>query len=258
MLDRIQLKREAKEITRNAQVSAYLVALIYLVIVNVLSMIDTYVSGSLVADLQTLQLYYPEVQIQVPEFLLAAARIPGTVTVFVTVMVALLTAVLNAGWVLYHQGVRRGEVMGYGTLFDGFAFVGKVILLNLVISVFITLWTFALIIPGIIATYRYRFAVYNLCENPEMGVMEAMRMSSAQTYGHKMDLFVLDLTFFGWELLCSLTMGILSIWIAPYILQTNLGYFQQIKQMKGIGWFPPQEGADDTGFCGQDPFGPNA
>ena len=95
MLDRIQLKREAKEITRNAQVSAYLVALIYLVIVNVLSMIDTYVSGSLVADLQTLQLYYPEVQIQVPEFLLAAARIPGTVTVFVTVCLLLAAGLLR-------------------------------------------------------------------------------------------------------------------------------------------------------------------
>ena len=43
MLDRIQLKREAKEITRNAQVSAYLVALIYLVMV----MFFTYLEGIL-------------------------------------------------------------------------------------------------------------------------------------------------------------------------------------------------------------------
>lgn len=254
MLDRIQLKREAKEIVRSARVSAYLFALLYLVVTNVLSLIDTYVSGTIVEDLQTLQLYYPEVQ--VPEFLLAAQRIPGTVVVFASVMVMLLLAVLNAGWALYHLGVRRGEEMPYTTLFDGFSFVGKVILLEIVVSIYVILWSLLFVIPGVIAAYRYRFAVYNLCENPEMGVMEAMHMSMVQTYGHKADLFILDLTFLGWQLLCTLTLGILSIWIAPYVIQTNLGYFQQIKKMKNVGWFPPQPG-DDGQFHAQDPFGPN-
>lgn len=90
--------------------------------------------------------------------------------------------------------------------------------------------------PVIIAGYRYRFAIYNLCENPDIGVMEAISMSKAQTAGYKGDLFLLDLTFIGWNLLCSLTLGILSIWIAPYIIQTNIGYFQEIKRIKGIGW----------------------
>lgn len=60
-----------------------------------------------------------------------------------------------------------------------------------------------------------------------MGVMEAISMSKAQTAGYKGDLFLLDLTFIGWNLLCSLTLGILSIWIAPYIIQTNIGYFRR-------------------------------
>ena len=137
---------------------------------------------------------------------------------------------------LYHLGVRRGEEMPYATLFDGFGFIGKLILLNIVITLYVFLWSMLLIIPGIIAGYRYRFAVYNLCENPDMGVMEAISMSKAQTAGYKGDLFLLDLTFIGWNLLCSLTLGILSIWIAPYIIQTNIGYFQEIKRIKGIGW----------------------
>jgi uncharacterized membrane protein len=89
-----------------------------------------------------------------------------------------------------------------------------------------------------------------------MGVMEAIAMSSAQTHGHKMDLFILDLTFIGWSFVCTLTLGVASIWVAPYVLQTDLGYFQQIKQMKGIGWFPPQDSTDDGQFRPQDPFGP--
>ena len=254
MLNRSQLKQEAKVIVRNARASAYLLALIYLVIINVLSLIDIYVDGSVVENLQTLQPYYPVLQI--PEFLLAAKEIPGTVGIFVSVLVALLTAVINAGWVLYHLGVRRGEVMEYTTLFDGFSFVGKVILLNLAVSISVTLWSILLVIPGIIAAYRLRFAVYNLCENPEMGILEAMQMSTAQTRGFKMDLFVLDMSFLGWSLLSVLTLGILDIWLAPYVQQADLGYFQQIKQIKGIGWFPPQNDPEDGQFHSQDPFGP--
>lgn len=249
MLDRIQLKRQAKAITRSARVSAYLFTLLYLVIANVLQLLDTYMSGSVV---RYIQMYMPEMP--VPEFLMRVSNIPGTVTLFVSMMVMLLVAVLNAGCVLYHLGVRRGEEMGFTTLFDGFAFVGKVILLDLAVTVSIWLWSMLFVIPGIIAAYRLRFAVYNLCENPEIGVMEAMSLSTLQTNGHKMDLFVLDLTFLGWQLLCVLTLGIMNIWVTPYMLQTNVGYFQQLKKMKGVGWFPAQ---DDGGSSGaKDPYDP--
>lgn len=113
-------------------------------------------------------------------------------------------------------------------------------------AIFITLWSMLLFFPGIIAAYRYRFAMYNLCENPEMGVMEALNMSKAQTYGFKAQLFLLDLSFLGWEILCGLTLGILNIWISPYIAQTNIGFFQEIKQIKGIGYFPGQQPPTDS------------
>ena len=119
--------------------------------------------------------------------------------------------------------------------------------------IFVFLWSLLFIIPGIIAGYRYRFALYNLCENPEMGVMEALNMSKAQTWGHKWELFVLDLSFIGWNLLCGLTLGILSIWITPYIQQTDIGYFEAIKQMSGVGYQPPRDDGEfhqDTRFDG--------
>jgi uncharacterized membrane protein len=250
MLDRIQLKREAKDLTRSARVSAYLFTLLYLAIIYVLTGIDTYTSGSIV---DFMALNFPE--LEAPAFL--QHDIPASVVMFVSVMVMLLSAVLNAGYTLYHLGVRRGETMTYTTLFDGFSFVGKVILLELMVKLSIFLWSMLFFFPGIIAAYRLRYAVYNLCENPEMGVMEAMNMSTAQTRGFKMDLFVLDITFFGWRMLSLLTMGVLDIWVTPYIVQTNVGYFQQIKKIKGIGWFPPRQ-EDDGQFHGQDPFGPNA
>ena len=118
----------------------------------------------------------------------------------------LVTAVLGAGYILYTMNVRKGLITPYTTLFDGFLFAGKIILLEIVQYIFVFLWSLLFIIPGIIAGYRYRFALYNLCENPEMGVMEALNMSKAQTRGHKWELFVLDLSFLGWIILCGLTL----------------------------------------------------
>ena len=248
MLNRIELKLNAKAITKSARVSAYQMTLLYLVIRFVLGLADNYVS----ADEGT-WVEIGDMQFQV-QSLFHHAAFPTPVVVFVSVLVWLLGCVLAAGYVLSHQGVRRGEEMPISSLFDGFGFVGKIVLLNLVMTVFVALWSMLFIIPGIIAGYRYRFALYNLCENPELGVMDALNMSKAQTKGYKLDLFVLDLTFIGWSLLCGLTLGILSIWITPYIQQTDLGYFEAIKAEKGIGRIPGQDPGEDDTFRPDDRF----
>lgn len=248
VLDRTALKMEAKGIVKSARVSACLFTLLFLAISWLLSGISEYVS--LDAD----RAYYLSVASGVDLSFLALHRTFSPVLVtFVSIMVGLLSVLLNAGYARYHLGVRRGEEMPYETLFDGFSFAGKLILLSIVQYLFIFLWSLLFVIPGIIAAYRYRFAVYNLCEDPEMGVMDAINMSKAQTNGFKWQLFVLDLSFLGWQILCGLTLGILYIWIQPYIFQTDIGYFQQIKSVKGIGWTPHAPESDGR-FHPHDPF----
>ena len=134
-----------------------------------------------------------------------------------------------------------------GRLWDGFC-------LKFFQGLYVALWSLLLVIPGIVAAYRYRFAMLNLCENPEIGVMEALNMSKAQTLGFKWQLFVLDLSFIGWNILVGLTLGILDIWVAPYIAQSNIAFFQEIKKIKGVGFFPPRP-EDDDQFRPHDPFG---
>lgn len=252
MLDRVQLKYEAKAITKNAKVSAYLFTLLFLAIRVALDGIDWLISGGPQAEMAAyMQNYLPEYS----AYFRSAGpliQLPPVAAGFITIVLSLVTMVLSAGYIQYLLSVRRGQETPYTTLFDGFLFVGKIILLQIVISIFVFLWTLLFIIPGIIAGYRYRFALYNLCENPQMGVMEALNMSKAQTRGHKWELFVLDLSFLGWNILCALTLGILSIWIMPYINQTDIGYFQAIKQMSGVGYQPPQ---DDGQFHEDDRFG---
>ena len=64
------------------------------------------------------------------------------------------------------------------------------------------------VIPGIIAVYRYSFAIWNLCQNPELGVMEALNRSKRQTIGYKGQLFGLHLSFIGWYLIVFVIVGV--------------------------------------------------
>lgn len=250
MLNRIELKQNAKVLTKSARVSAYRITLIFMLILAALSLAEDYVGANegvwvQVGDMDILFR---------SSYLFSHPAFPTPVVLFVSVFVWLLGCVLSAGWILYHLGVRQGKVMPYDTLFGGFSFAGKIILLNVLMGVFVFLWACLFIVPGIIAAYRYRFALYNLCENPELGVMDALNMSKQQTRGYKLDLFVLDVTFLGWSLLCVLTAGILSIWMTPYIQQTDLGYFEAIKAEKGIGRMPGRSPDEDEAFHHDDRF----
>ena len=106
------------------------------------------------------------------------------------------------------KGEATCEEMPYESLFDGFTFAGKVIALYIVEGFFVALWSMLFVIPGIIAVYRYSFAIWNLCQNPELGVMEALNRSKRQTIGYKGQLFGLHLSFIGWYLIVFVIVGV--------------------------------------------------
>lgn len=195
-IDRKQLKRETKELLRTAQVSPWAMVCLYLGLALLLDLADSFV---IVMDM-------------------------GLLGTFVSILSGLMSMVLSAGFVMYCMAIRRGERAEYLTLFDGFSFVGKVILLNIVIYLFTLLWSMLFVIPGLIAAYRYRFALYNLYENPGIGVMEALEMSKRQTLGYKGQLFTLDLSYIGWFFLASLPTVVQAGYIYASILQ-NLPYY---------------------------------
>ena len=196
LIDRKQLKREMKDLLRSAQVSPLKMVSLYLGLVLVLNLADSF-TGLMTG---------------------------GIVSTFISILTQLMGMVLSAGFVLYCMAIRRGERAEYLTLFDGFSFVGKVLLLNVLIYIFTFLWGLLFVIPGIIAGYRYRFALYNLYENPGINVMEALEMSKQQTLGYKGQLFLLDLSYIGWSLLASLPSMAESLYRYSLVLQ-DPGYF---------------------------------
>lgn len=93
------------------------------------------------------------------------------------------------------------------------------------------LWGLLFVIPGIIKSYEYRMVPYLLADCPEMNQAEAFRLSKELMYGQKMDAFVLDLSFFGWNILSACTCGLLGIFfVNPYQHATNAELFLELKR----------------------------
>ena len=173
LIDRKKLKEEVGELLSGAQVSPRAMTALYAGLLLILNLVCAFTGE-------------------------------GILSTFVSILTSLLSVLLGAGFAMYCMAIRRGERAEYLTLFDGFSFVGKLIALTIVTYAFIWLWSMLLVIPGIVAAYRYRFAPYNLYENPGISVMEALEMSKRQTMGYKGQIFALDLSYIGWTLLASL------------------------------------------------------
>ena len=70
---------------------------------------------------------------------------------------------------------------------------------------------------------------YLLAENPYMTATRAMELSKEMMYGEKWKFFVLQLSFFGWLLLCALTLGIGGFFLEPYMQATYAEFYAAMR-----------------------------
>ena len=143
----------------------------------------------------------------------------------------LVLTVVAAGFVLFLMNTVRRTGACFGNLLDGFGMLGRIILLNILEWIFITLWSLLFVIPGIIAAYRYRMALYLLLDHPEMSVMQCIRESKRMMKGHKGELFVMDLSFIGWAILESIPVVgyAVQVWTTPYISMSFVLYYEALR-----------------------------
>ena len=157
----------------------------------------------------------------------AAGSAFGTlISLALSIAVILFSGALTLGHCKYYIDLvaenRQDEVSVIFSRFDIFL---KAMGLNLFMGLFIWLWSLLLIVPGIIASYRYRLAPYLMAENPNLGIREAVNMSKELMAGHKWRLFCLELSFIGWGILSALTCGIGDLWLQPYISAATAAFY---------------------------------
>lgn len=97
-------------------------------------------------------------------------------------------------------------------------------------DIFVFLWSLLFIIPGIIKSLAYAMVPYILADDPSLSAREAITLSRKMMDGNKWRLFVLDLSFLGWNILSACTFGILGVfYVNPYIYGTHAELYNTLK-----------------------------
>lgn len=137
---------------------------------------------------------------------------------------------MTLGLAFIFINIARGKKVILESLFDGFSYFFNSLILGILRSIFIFLWSLLFVIPGIIKVYSYSMSFYIMADNPEMDGSTALNASKEMMQGNKWRLFCLDFSFIGWSLLCILTLGIGYLWLAPYIEASHVQFYEDLKQ----------------------------
>lgn len=117
----------------------------------------------------------------------------------------------------------------FSDIFSGFRVYLKTLGLFLLMGICVFLGTMLFIIPGIIIALMFSQAYYILCDNNDIGIIDALKESAALMKGHKGEYFVLQLSFIGWGILAVITLCIGFLWLVPYQQVTLANYYLALK-----------------------------
>lgn len=253
-MNRREIKITAKEAAKQAGKAAKLVTLVFLLIqlgLNGLQFLTNFLTsrtsgGGSISDA------------------LAADTRNKAIVYIIMVIVGIVGVLLNIGYTRIALQVHRREPVPMESLLEGFQIPGRAIGLRLLRALRMLMWTYALLIPAIIllsipitpldrmmesdtwfvmylvvlmivavavstaVSYRYWGATFILLDHPDYTVRECIRAATEMTRGHRMELFLLDLSLLPWNLLCILTAGILYIWKMPYIAAVYAGAYEEL------------------------------
>lgn len=253
-MNRREIKITAKEAAKQAGKAAKLVTLVFLLIqlgLSGLQLLTNFLTsrtsgGGSISDA------------------LAADTRNKAIVYIIMVIVGIVAVLLNIGYTRIALQVHRREPVSMESLLEGFQIPGRAIGLRLLRALLMLMWTYAILIPAIIllsipitpldrmtesdtwfvmymvvllivavavstaVSYRYWGATFILLDHPDYTVRECIRAATEMTRGHRMELFLLDLSLLPWNLLCILTAGILYIWKMPYIAAVYAGAYEEL------------------------------
>ena len=140
----------------------------------------------------------------------------------------ILGGVVQLGYAQFLLMQQDGENPSFSILFSQFHRFGQGFAQRFLRDLYTCLWTFLLVIPGIVKGISYSMTPFILAEHPEMSAQDAIRMSMDLMDGHKMDYFWLCLTFFGWDLLAVLTLNIGYLLLNPYRNAAIAAFYREL------------------------------
>ena len=148
------------------------------------------------------------------------------------VAVLLLAGALQFGLARVMTNCARGRKWDLGQTFCAFnENFGKTIILHLLHSIFLFLWSMLFVIPGIVKSYSYALVYYlqqepeNINKEPNDLITESRQWMN----GYKWKLFCLDLSFIGWYILGALCFGIGTLFVEPYHQLARANFYLELR-----------------------------
>ena len=139
-----------------------------------------------------------------------------------------LGSIISVGYARFNLDLVDRRDPSFETLFGYFSYWKTTAIARLLQSVYILLWSLLLVISGVIATYSYAMTEFILAEQPELTASEAIAQSKEMMSGNRWRLFCLHISFIGWDILSSLTLGIGYLWLRPYKHAAEAAFYREI------------------------------
>lgn len=244
-INRLTIKQQAKNIIQASKPNVISVGAVFLALSVIIGWLSSRLLGvSLTQEqLQRYMNYVLEEDYNSAIELLRGITPPAAPAYLIDTALQLMLIIVSVGFIIFLLNTIRKADPCLGNLLDGFGIVWRIIVLYFLKWLFITLWTMLLIVPGIIAAYRYRQAVYILIDHPELSPLQCISASKAMMAGHKMELFELDLSFIGWAILCYLPIVgyLVQVWVAPYYGTVKALYYTALCQSGATAYGVPPD-----------------
>ncbi len=141
----------------------------------------------------------------------------------------LLGGVIQLGYVKFLLKQHDGKPLDWKDLFSEFDRFGTGFAQAFLRGLYVFLWSLLFIIPGIVKSFSYAMTPFILAEHPELSANEAITRSREMMDGHKGELFILRLTFIGWDILAGLTLNLGYLLLNPYCNAADAAFYRQLQ-----------------------------
>lgn len=141
----------------------------------------------------------------------------------------ILGGTLQLGYADFLLKQHDGKETSFNDLFSKFDYFGTGFAQRFLRSLYVMLWSLLFIIPGIIKEYSYAMTPFILAEHPNLTASQAIKLSEQLMEGHKADLFLLELSFIGWNILAMFTLNLGNIALNPYKNAAYAAFYRQLQ-----------------------------
>ena len=141
---------------------------------------------------------------------------------------------LNVGVAaVYVDFVRRDQKISIGKFFYGFRNFAANIILGIMYTLQIALWSLFFVIPGIYIAYSYALVFHVKRDHPDYRWKQCFDESERLMEGNRWRLFKLQFGHIGWFIIGLAFVGIGAFWAYPYLETSMAIFYEEVRFERG-------------------------